>query len=688
MSWQIAAQETGELGTLRIYATPPGGARTEVTYFRGAPSQILSYGSTDPYGDGTAQLSFPQIGIFDDLGQGDLAWLAEFTDIDILLDGPARIQTVFEGHVVSLDWAHSDAASALNVTLRGALYQVDGYVSHPSYPPAPVPYEQLIAAAFDPQAKPHLRTQPLKIEWPQDWTLAAYSTTGIPGTQAGAPTTGFATRTTGAWDKLLTGFVSNLLQTMYTSDYADQWTIRQDPGRQPVLYVRNSARTPDYVIDAGSPGVAISLSRDYSQYANVIYGSGTGLDKSTWSRQSVSPDGTFTDYIPMAADERVYPDSSPSFSRAVMRAETHVAFEDGIEESTALRTSQLLLRKNEDPGYAGTITLSIDVEGGSRYLIRAGQTLQLRYFAGTGEDGLRLHVSEVSIDVTGGTATLTVDSKYRDALTVAEVLARTRDPLTPIKFMQVGKQSVLIPDELAPWSYALGSGYLPKASKAFFDRAQTTDYFPYDALAAQLPPKVAPSYYVCVPANAKTRDGRWAGSNGSIPIRMSERGSIRLTQIALYNRDGVRVPCPFHVSLYSELGIPTVDNMPFDGNGHSPFIPGAFQDNNKYGLAIPANSPGNNTMKQGSLQVGWGDGVQPAGYSPGTFTNGDAATGLLIDETGWQFDNTTMADFQQNPSAGYIQPEAGISLYAMIYAEWHEPVYAIGRFYREEPGSK
>jgi len=683
MTWEIESEDVEDLGFLRVYVTPPNGRRTDVTFFRGVPVQIGEFSTADPYGDATAQIGFPQISLMDDLGNGDLSWFQEFSDVDIVLENMDGNQKVlWEGFFANYDWNLSDADTTLNVTCQGALFQVDRYVASPQYPNQPVAYEALIVEAFDPQRFPHLRNQPLVIEWPDDWRLSAFKTKGVVGLQASGKSTGFATRATGGWEKKLTGFVSNLLSVMYTNDYADQWTIRKDPGRTPVMCIRYATRVPDFIVEAGTPGVSISLTRDYTQYANVIYGSGTGRDGTAWSRMAVSRDNLTTEYLPMAADPRVDQPGNSSFTNHIMRSEAYVQFEDGAEASEALKTSQLMLRKSEDPGYTGSITLTIDPNELSRYEIRAGMTVKVRHVAGLGYEGMNLHITQASIDVTGGSVTLTVDSKYRDALTVDEVQNRTRDPLTPIKMLQVGKQSVLIPDQLAPWSYALGSGYIPSTSQPFFDTLRSTNEpFPYAATALANPPKANPSFYVGINAAAPDRASRWAFCT----VRLAEKGDIRLSQFALYDRDGNLLPIPFHVAIYQNPV--TADAMPFDDNGPSPFITGAFQSNSEFGLSIGADTPGNTTQGDQSLMIGWGDWQQPAGYSPGTKTNGDQPTGLLIDETGWSFDQTQNLDFDQNPDPGYTQPESSITAYVAFYAEYHDWVYVYGRLYRKEPGT-
>jgi hypothetical protein len=247
--------------------------------------------------------------------------------------------------------------------------------------------------------------------------------------------------------------------------------------------------------------------------------------------------------------------------------------------------------------------------------------------------------------------------------------------------LQLGKTSLLIPDKAAPWSYAQGAGYLPKSSKGFYDQVPTNEFFPYDAHARRNPPRNNPSFYVAVNASAATRRGRWA----AVPVRTAEKGDIRLSQFALYDRDGNRLQIPFHVSLYYHEV--TSDNMPYDGDGPSPFIPGAWQTVNEIGQPIEAGTPGATAMGDDSLIIGWGDGDQPAGYSPGAKSAGTPLTGLLTDETSWSFDNTSNPDFSKNPAAGYTQLDSAITVYAMFYAEYHDWVYATGRLFRKEPGT-
>ena len=60
-SWGASASvSTGSWGTLQVVIDS-----TDVTFFRGIPCSIESWGSQEPFGDDTAVIDFPQITQFD-----------------------------------------------------------------------------------------------------------------------------------------------------------------------------------------------------------------------------------------------------------------------------------------------------------------------------------------------------------------------------------------------------------------------------------------------------------------------------------------------------------------------------------------------------------------------------------------------------------------------------------------------
>lgn len=696
--WASQSEVRSQLGYFRVIITPPGGRTTDVTFFRNVPVEIMSMSYADPFGDSTAQINFPQISILDDIGQGDLHWLKDFSNVDIKLVKPDNsTQIVWEGFIASHEYTGAEDSTTLSIQCQGALFQLDKFVQAPSYPRRPIPYEVQISSAMDPLFRPSLRTKPLLIEFPAGWDTKAPAQEEIPslydpvGVVAGQNITGYFSRSTGSWERTLTGYIQNLLQTMFTNDLGDQWTIRMRTGRQPVLQVRRANAPVTYTMWAGMPGVGVQLTRDYTMYANVLYGEGTDPTGRQWKRQVISNDGTSTDYEPLAYLESVYPDHIQNSSRTgmIMRSESFSRYESGLTEALAIESAEQTLRRYSDPGFAGTLSLTIDPPEGSRYLMRAGQTILLKGFAGSGETGIKFHIAEVNIDVQGGTVSLKVDSKFRDLITMEEAINRNRDALTPVKLLQINKRSVLIEDAQAPWDYTAGSGYFPRQSVGFFRDMPPGEIFPYADQAKRYPPRLYPKFYLQVNANAagarNSQGGRVARWTMPFPILMASKGTIRRTEVVAYDKDGNVAQVPFHLAVYQTTVYP--DDMPDDGRGPSPFLPGAFDSTDIFGNSLPGDDNGFLLGPQQSLIIGWGDGDQPAGYSPGLRSAGDPLTGLLTDDQTWTFDLTNNLDFDKALAAGRKQMDSGLVIYGALYAEWHDYVFFRGRFYNQEAGT-
>lgn len=737
-------------GRFRLVISIPGqnarqSTTADVTTVRGATTQLTSYTSSDPFGDSTASFTFPSITIFDDLDAADLRhWLHDFANVDVYwlpaisastptagtytpiinpltnkpdiltpnvyYTGPGPTHTVvpnqvkvWEGYLASMEFSQDDNGSSLVIQCQGALFQHDRYTQKPFYPARPFTLESLIADALNPAKKPHLRTQPLKVQWPVGWSKVApnYSSHSnalfTPNIKPGTKWSGYQTRSTGAWDRVLTGFVQDNLAVMLTQDDSgvrpgNQWTVgleRQSTanpmGRTPVLYVRDRYKTADFSVWCGTPGISINMTRDTTQVGNIIYGDGTDFDGQVWRNAVIASDGSRTDYLPLAADRTVYPyTGNPSFNRAVFASEEYVKYGAGFGQDQATSSAQQTLRRDQDPGWSGTVTLKTDPTALlPRWLIRAGMTVQLLGFAGTGETGMPFHISQVEASPQSGTVTLTVDTRFRDLLTLEQSLARTRDPLTPTKMLQVNKNSLLIPDVLAPWDYTAGSGFIPKASTGFFRYKPSDEPYPWVSWREKHAPSHYGSWYVRCNANAPDRYHRWSGP---IPILSAERGTIQRSEFIACDFYGRPLQVPFHVSIYDRK-VPTTA-MPRDIHGPSPYINGAFADlDPRTGLPWTASGGSNPLQAPAGLLVGWGNYQQRAGFSPGRESDGTKPTGLLFDDSTWTFDNTGNGKFILHPKPGQRQTASAITLYAQFYCEYSQPVYFMGRLYIQNLGS-
>lgn len=717
------------VGYFRIFARPPGGVREEITFFRDVPTQVTALSTTDPFGDSGATLTFPQITIWDRPGSGDLKWLVPYTDIDIVWQNTPEyhFQWSWEGFSIDESLTLDATGSSLTLECRGALLQADNYLAAPYYPQRPVPYEILIRETLSPAKRPGLRTKELKMEFPADWHTVVpvfnqpdYMWFLKPwGVTAGQQWTGLTTRSTGAWDPVLSGYVQGLLSVMFDEGGA-QWTIRKDIGRKPAMYLRKPPLKSDpnmLVVDLGTPGVEITLSRDFTQSANVIYGQGTDAAGVAFSGMEINNLGDQTYFTPFSAARTVYPTSSnPNYNSNITRKETLLRFPDGMDELAARQLSNAQLMRFADPGYTGSISLKVDpiLNTGvtfPRLLIQAGRSILVRGIRGD-SSGVQFHITECSINVGEGAVQLTIDSKYRDQLTVDEVRARTRDALTPLRSLQTGKYSNTVQDLLKPWSYADGSGMIPEGSKEFFTKKiPDTAAFPWTDWTVQFPPKnpAYSKYYIKIPkADLANAANNWSGdtANGifkaAIAVKMAQSGTIRLSQIAAYDRDGHLLPVHFHASVYNNSGVSPRD-MPriptgtvkivkpatatYPAGQPQPFFEGAWEKIKPNGAET--SDPGVLFPESAGFVMGWGNYYELAGYSPGLASRGAPKTGKLEDEQPWSFDTSSMPGFDKyNPANNVNNAGAGV-MYVMIYcdAQALQDVYFLGRFFRQEPGT-
>lgn len=742
------------------------GKAVDLTSFRGVPTQAGQFGFSDPFGAKQLNLAFPEVKIWDTIGQGDLSWAAKGASIELIWVGPVPSSYPFgipvwgtfsvegdvfrspfimgwiggfrwEGYVGSVD---IDTDEGLTTSCVGALYQLDKYEAKPEFPTRPYPYEFAIERQF--KGKPHLRVKHLKTAWPQDWSKfyqgpgADTSTYLVPaGVRAGAPWTGLLTRSTGSWEAVLTSYIQTLLTGMYTAN--GRWTIDMVQGRQPLLLHRPIITEPTSataLVDLSAPGNKASLSEDWSQSLDVVYGQGTALDGVAYSGMEVSSDGARTFYEPLAYRRQAFPTTNNKWlDTREMPTEVMLQLQQGLDPSGAQQVAQFHLRSFADPGWTGTITLGVDPtmngEPLLRYLVRAGMDIATPGFQGRPEPTL-FHVTDNTVDLVAETNTLTVDTKFRDALTLKEVRARGRDALKVTRKLVGGQYTPPIPDQLVPWNYNKGSGFIPSGhvnnAVELFNGIPDQVIFPWTPWTKKRPPKDHKwrnAYIHIGPADHTLPRNNWAyrqggpsaqhgkGGHFGIPIRAAQAATIRLLQVAAYDRNGNVLAVPFHISFYTSRFV-NVGSMPIiepndvtiGGNdgyaspGHYPFAPSAWETYEPSGVLANPQIPVA-TQGSGLIRV-YGTGFEQAGMYPNTGTTlsgggraptgTTAATGLLVDESQWSIDTTQEG---QNYFDPYTKKQNAHShtgmIWAMIYcdAQADNDVYFLGRMFRVEPGT-
>jgi hypothetical protein len=777
----ISRTENGPSGYWMVFAYLPDGTKVDVTVFRGAPTQISGITTTDPFGPAAATISFPAITIMDAIGTGDLYWLNPEYNVDLVWMNSdpnwGAVDTArytWEGYFVSYAYSSGDDGSGLSVSCVGALRQLDNYLAKPEYVTNPMPYEYAIRRAFlDESYSYAVKKQDLRLADPQvtsaafpaSWSLtyssSNYDATNAPwtvpvGVNNGDKWTGLITRNTGNWEATLTGYISGLLSNMQCAQNfggigtpAGQFTLLLDSGRVPSLKYRNYVTGPTQTpligeiltVDLLWPGVQLQLTADFTQRAAVVYSTGQSRNGAVYSGMEVSNDAAYTYYDPAAYDSTVHPQrpSNAFLDLKKMRKEVKVDFSDGLTPKEAQNAAKAYLNRFSDPGVTGNINLNVDPVRPNgrpfpRQIIQAGQTIFVKgVFQGSASSsGMYFHVTETSLDGEGQIQ-LTIDSKYRDQLTVDQIRLRGRDSLVPFRVLSTADTySPKVPDLLYPWNYSLGSGVVPEwrtlgstltptlgssdaglfvnganylssygAYVGFYDDPNTVD-FPWTPYTKQFPPRYYPQYYIKVPArNAKNASMNWANAGYSASatdaanlsnfkayrFKLAAKGDIRLFQMCAYTVDGNVKPVRYHVSLYRDsISYMSMPNLPAgatlprdvtyatDGTMYYPFFAEAWNKLNPDGT-VATNVQQRLPADSGSFMIGWGNYYEKAGYWPGSSAKGDAPTGQLVDEVGFSWDymngNASRIDPQRsyNPSDTLSNYYRDIWAYVMVYCD-------------------
>lgn len=707
-------------GGWRVYLTPPGGERVEVTEVRGVVTEIGELEDTDPFSWQDTTLTFAGLTIWDRLGEGELAWCAKDANVDIEWDGPIPEGYPYERFVyegLGEDIQRTD--DSVVVTVKGALRQQNNHKAKPEHAVQPLPYEFAIRRQWDLDRS--LRVSKPDVVWP-DWWATRY-TPEARRNSAFIPTavrpnefwTGMTTRNTGNWEEGL-DYIAALLGNMYTS--RGRWTLDLLPGRRSVLVHRDYKTVVDdatIVINGPTIGVSFDLSEAWSASGNVWYGSGKSLQGVGYTGLEVSVDGRRTSYRPLAASRQVDPatDDNGWLQTERVRREVVLQALEGLDQAQAEAVGEFQHRHFCEPGLQGTVKLTADVVMANgqvlpKWLIRAGMTLHCPGLAGG--DAFLLIV-KVTRSFAEGSVTLTVDSKYRDALTIDQIREKGRDALAVPRSLIGGLYTPALEDQLVPWSYAEGSGFIPSgagySSLRLFDGMPDDVQFPWEEWTTERPPSSRSwrSCYIGIGPKSAVADDNWAfvaqrgGGRFGYPIRMAQAATIRGLQIAAYDFDGNVLAVPFHVSLYTSNGV-NVDAMPkipgpsaVDGYAvgqRYPFFAGAWERYGSDGVAISTEVTV--PVQSAGFLKGWGTGRVKAGYSPGSSGSSHAPTGMLDDTEEFSIQAPTgdgNGDWGINPySERQLSTYAGY-LYLMVYcdAQAEQSVFFVGRFYRDEPGA-
>jgi hypothetical protein len=427
----------------------------------------------------------------------------------------------------------------------------------------------------------------------------------------GGPT-GLTTRYKGGGENDLEFVAGELAKA--TTVGGDQWTILNQGSRTPELVLRDKT-TVAATYTVGTPGVVLDLQQNWEDAENVIYGEAQDEAGSLLRNIFIGADGGAR-YQPWAFSTAVHAwdldettgaldTAAFTIDPTVARVERYFHFGTDLNRDEILSISQQYLDRDSDPGWSGRITLTVDPEEAmSRLELKAGQNIKLKYWAGSGATGTVFHIAGCDHRLQGDkyVATLTVDTKARDLYALEEIIRRIKSGNSPTRQLRAGRQSGIIADKSVPWD-GKQSGYYP-ASRAWPSGAQTV------SLTA---------------GTWNTQRIMMAG--GPLTVVKSE----------------------FHASVAAQFGVYVFDwNITSADLPTNPFADGAWD-----------------TPPDGFI-VGWGTFGQHAGYWPGLESDGDAVTGVLIDETSWDIPprRGTAASNDGDVNNASLPPYLYVAIYA------------------------
>jgi hypothetical protein len=610
----ISSTMPADSGYWRIIVDPkPSGyvdESVDVTFVRGAATTVTNLSTTDPFGPAAATLIFTSITLLDTPGTGDLSWLVPEANVDICWmepQTPGIDQTEddiiyrWEGYFVSFEYGEDDAGGTLTVACNGAMKQMDNYLAYPEHLTQPISYEYAIERQFDTVSRPDSRLRkciPFKETALTDpdfaflgdnpnnvFLQASYENYNSKDAiynktmskyykpinlNDGDIWSGLLTRSTGNFEPVLSNYIQNLLESMQTP--TGSFTLLLGEGRQPYFKHRTRLTVPasdTLIVDVLWPGVKLSVTQDFTQKVNVVYGSGKALNGDTFTNISYDSSGSRSTYLPFAAKKENYPKvaSNEFFNKNKMSKEVSLNFWSGLDSADAKLVAEKHLELFSEPGITAQLTLNIDPQladgtGVARQTLTAGRSILIKGLFGN-QQGILFHISEHSYSGTDNTVSLTLDTKYRNQLTVQEVRMRGKDSMVISRLLGVGQFKPNIDDLLFPWSYEQGSGFIPVGSKFLWESANRSNIsigdFPWSNLTTNFPPIFfnatgvdgGSSHYVGLvgPASTTNADKNWTSA---IPVLFASAGSIASVRFVAVKADGTPYNVPFHVSLWYE----------------------------------------------------------------------------------------------------------------------------------------
>lgn len=227
---------------------------------------------------------------------------------------------------------------------------------------------------------------------------------------------------------------------------------------------------------AGQPVTGVLSQGDRVAWRQIQEDAGIRVDNSlgpqTWAAtfavgsNTGSLDGAFI--APLSRISKVEPylysadgdvvGPNPDYDPDVLRVERYINYGPGVDKSTARVAARELIAREANPGWVGTVRMTVDPEEGSRFdVIREGSNGIIRYYRGV---DLLVHVAKVEYGPDA--VTVTVDTNARDYPTLDAILAREREAVDPARQYRRRPTAGTLASERATFDAESPGGRVPR----------------------------------------------------------------------------------------------------------------------------------------------------------------------------------------------------------------------------------
>lgn len=262
----------------------------DVSFLDGIAIPVPSYSRVEPFGSQSARILLPQLHAFRTMP----TWAKPGANVDIrlILKAGGHV-TLFSGQVREL--ARQEDTGTLSLECVGVMFDADLQLVPPVFTTAPQDVGARIASILNAVVSRRFGT-------------------------VASVVTGCATSVAGGWESVLTGSVQRLLATCVSG--GRQWTVKCDV-RQPVIVKKNTT-TIAGTFRTGQRGIDIDLSLDTSSAVNTIYGEGTNPDGGRWRNAK------YPNWKP--DDTPAYPNADPGDTMYVGRTDASTDSGSGVSD--------------------------------------------------------------------------------------------------------------------------------------------------------------------------------------------------------------------------------------------------------------------------------------------------------------------------------------------------------------------